>query len=238
MRNLRLSAVPLLIVIALSPLCRAAGSESQGPGPVLPQAETQQPARPSADTLWAALQTGNKQFVAGAIRYDTLVHDRSIVAKEQSPPITILGCADSRVPPELLFNQTIGGLFVVRTAGNLAGPIALASIEYAIAHDWTTLLVVLAHEDCGALRASMGQGDPSTPSLVALAQRIRESFYGIDWNPNDPVAVRRATEANARTSAASLIAHSALIRKAVADGKVKIVVAYYSLETGAVTRVE
>jgi carbonic anhydrase len=237
MRNLRLSAVPLLVVLAFSPLSHADVTELQGPGPAIPQAETQPPAL-TADDLWTALQTGNKQFMAGKIRYDTLANDRSIVAKEQSPPITILGCADSRVPPELIFNQTIGGLFVVRTAGSLADSIGLASIEYAVAHGWTSLLIVLAHEDCGAVRSSMGQGDPSTPSLVALAEKIRESFYRIDWNPNDPVAVRQATEANAKASATSLVARSALIRKAVAEGKLKIVIAYYSLETGAVTRIE
>lgn len=191
-----------------------------------------------SESFWQALMTGNKQYVAGKVIYDDLVRDRGVVAGGQQPPTTVLSCSDSRVPPEIAFNQTVGGVFVVRAAGNVADTFGIASIEYAIAQGWTKLLVVLAHQDCGAVKASMGQGDPGTPHLLALAQRIRSSFYGVQWDPNNKEAVKKATIANARASAASLLAQSPLIRQAVTSGAVKVVVAYYSLETGEVTRVD
>ncbi|HEX2833578.1 MAG TPA: carbonic anhydrase [Thermoanaerobaculia bacterium] len=203
-----------------------------------PSAQQQTEAAPTPEMFWNALLTGNKQFVAGKLTYDKLAEERRLLANSQYPPMTILSCSDSRVPPELVFNQSLGALFIMRTAGNVADTLGIASIEYAITQNWTMLLVVLAHEDCGAVKASMGQGDPTSPNLLALATRIRGSFYGIEWDPNNPVAVRRATIANARASAASLLAQSAIIRQAVADGKVKIIVAYYSTATGVVERVD
>jgi carbonic anhydrase len=196
------------------------------------------PAAIGADVLWKALQTGNQQYVSGKLTYENLRGDRDVVAQGQTPPITVLACADSRVPPELVFNQTVGGLFVIRTAGNIADTYGVASIEYAIAHGWTSLVVVLAHQECGAVKAALSLTDPATPSLIALVHRIRGSFYGTEWDAANKDAVKKATVANAKAAAAGLLADSALIRGAVAEGKVKIVVAYYSLDTGEVTRVE
>lgn len=203
-----------------------------------PAAQPQAEAAPTPEMFWNALLTGNKQFVAGKLTYDNLAEERRLLAHSQYPPMTILSCSDSRVPPELVFNQSLGALFIMRTAGNVADTLGIASIEYAITQNWTMLLVVLAHEDCGAVKASMGQADPTSPNLLALATRIRGSFYGIEWDPNNPVAVRKATIANARASAASLLAQSAVIRQAVSDGKVKVIVAYYSTASGVVERVD
>ena len=190
------------------------------------------------DQLWSALQQGNKQFVDGKLVYDNLKAEREQFKAGQYPPITVLACSDSRVPPELLFNQSIGGLFVVRSAGNVADEFGLASIEYALAQNWTKLIVVLAHEDCGAVIASLGPADPSTTALNALARRIRSSFVGIAYNPADKENVLKATVANARTSAAQLLAASPLIRAAVTSGGVKVVTAYYFTATGEVKKVE
>jgi carbonic anhydrase len=154
------------------------------------------------------------------------------------PPITVLACSDSRVPPELVFNQSLGTLFVVRTAGNVADEFGLASIEYAIANDYTKLIVVLGHENCGAVMASLGGGDAVTPALKALATRIRMSFVGIPYDPKDAANVRKAVEANTRASAAQLLAASSLIREAAGTGKVKIMTAYYDLHEGVVKKVE
>ncbi|MGN6182782.1 MAG: carbonic anhydrase [Thermoanaerobaculia bacterium] len=193
---------------------------------------------PTPEMFWQALLTGNKQFVAGKLTYDNLAQERRQLADNQFPPMTILSCSDSRVPPELVFNQSLGSLFIVRSAGNVTDELGLASIEYAIAQNWTMLIVVLAHEDCGAIKASMGQADPVSPNLLALVTRIRGSFYGINWDPKNDVDVRKATIANAKLSAASLLAQSVIVRQAVAAGTVKIVVAYYSTATGVVERVE
>ncbi|MFP5245554.1 MAG: carbonic anhydrase [Thermoanaerobaculia bacterium] len=192
------------------------------------------------DQLWDALMTGNKQFVAGTIEYEGLKKLREDLADEQTPPVAILACADSRVPPELIFNQSLGALFVVREAGNIADEYSIASLEFALLNDWgTKLIVVLAHEDCGAVKSALVSDDPRTPSLLTLVQRIRTSFYGLPWDPNpeDKRILLRATEANAKASAAWLTAQSLVIRKAVAGNKVKIVPAYYAFD-GTVRKIE
>lgn len=190
------------------------------------------------DQLWTAMLQGNQQFVAGKVTYDNLKVERVQLGESQLPPITVLACSDSRVPPELIFNQSLGALFVVRTAGNVADEFGLASVEYAIANGYTKLIVVLGHENCGAVKASLGGGDALTSALKALATRIRSSFVGIPYDAKDPANVRKAVEANTRASAAQLLAASALIRDAASAEKVKIVTAYYDLDEGVVKKVD
>ncbi len=113
----------------------------------------------------------------------------------------------------------------------------VASIEYAVANGYTKLIVVMGHQECGAVRAALDPEDPGSPGLVALVQRIRQSFAGMDHWARDPATVRHAVEANARASATYLLANSKIIRDAVQSGKVGIVVAYYNLDSGAVERV-
>ncbi len=201
---------------------------------------TSQPAEPPIDgnVLWKAMLTGNLKFAAGELTYPALKEEREKLVNSQIPPITILACSDSRVPPELVFNQSLGALFVIRTAGNVADDLGLASIEYAIKFGWTNLIVVLGHESCGAVQGALEKADPVTPSLLNLVTRIRSSFDGIPYKPDDPAVMEKAAEANARASATWLTAHSSTIRNAVIDGKVKIVPAYYSLKTGLVREVK
>lgn len=211
--------------------------------PVFPQDAAKAPAKEAAketsreitpEQLWVILQAGNKTYVQGTVSYNLLKQEREQLADHQSPPVTILSCADSRVPPELIFNQSLGALFVVRSAGNVVDDFGLASIEFAVAMGYTKLIVVMGHGKCGAVVASLGGADPSTPALTALATRIRSSFIGIPYDAKDPANVQRAVELNARAAAASLLAHSRLIRDAVATQKVKIVAANYDMSTGEV----
>ena len=154
------------------------------------------------EAYWQTLMTGNATYMAGSLPYTGLGAQRDATVGGQNPPVTVFSCSDSRVPPELIFGRGIGDLFVVRDAGNVASPFDIASIEYAIAHDWTRLIVVMGHEDCGAVKAALDPEDPATPSLVALVQRIRESFVG--WPTwTGPDRTERAIKANARSSAAS-----------------------------------
>jgi len=190
------------------------------------------------DVMWKALVTGNLKYASGSIAYPELKQEREKLLNSQMPPITILACSDSRVPPELVFNQSLGALLVVRTAGNVADDLGLASIEFAIKYGWTSLIVVLGHDHCDAVRSALDNGDPVTPSLLNLVQRIRTSFAGIPYKPDDDAVMEKAVEANARASAAWLTAHSSTVRKAVIDGKVKIVPAYYSQKTGLVKMIE
>jgi carbonic anhydrase len=192
----------------------------------------------NADALWQSLLEGNERFVAGTLTFDALKAERKEVAEHQDPSITVVSCSDSRVPPELVFDRSIGDLFVVRVAGNVVDDFGLASVEYAVLNGYTDLIVVLGHENCGAVKAALEQDDPDTPSLRVLVQRIRASFSGIRWDPKDAEIVRKAAEANARASAAYLPARSGAIRAAIHAGKVKVIPAYYSLTTGEVRKVE
>lgn len=187
-----------------------------------------------ADALWKMLLTGNLTYMSGDISFKDLDDERKELVDGQDPPVTVLACSDSRVPPELVFNQSLGALFVVRSAGNVADEFGIASIEYAISQrpQWTKLLVVLAHEDCGAVKEAMKDVEPPTPSLVALVNRIRRSF--VMGQTTFPDAIK----ANAQASAAWLTAESSVVRKAVMEKRVKIIPAYYELRSGRVTAIE
>jgi carbonic anhydrase len=187
----------------------------------------------SHDELWQQLMKGNRTFIDGPHRFEDVV-------TSQKPAVTVLACADSRVAPELIFEQTLGEVFVLRGAGNVADTFTVASIEYAILHDFTKMIVVLGHQNCGAVKAALDATlEAPTPSLGELLERIRSSFpLATQWKADDPAGVRAATEANAKASAAQLLAKSKVIREAVASGKVRIVPAYYALETGEVRRLD
>jgi carbonic anhydrase len=212
----------------------------------LPLAAQEKPLTPEA--FWAGLLKGNEVFVKGKLTYDNLVKEREYLEDKQLPPVTVLSCSDSRVPPELLFNQSLGGLFVVRSAGNVADELGIASIEYAIAQGWTHLIVVLGHTHCGAVEASLTSDivcppktpdeAKSTPALDALKERIRSSFVGITYDDKSDENVNRAIVANTRVSAAQLLAASSVIRQAVLCGKVKVVTAVYDLASGTVTELK
>jgi carbonic anhydrase len=221
---MRASLRPVLVLL----LCSVAlPCVAQSPFPV----PWPNPATPAA--CWQTLRAGNATYVAGALPYTDLAARRDETAGGQHPPVTILSCSDSRVPPELVFGRTVGDLFVVRVAGEVADAFAIASIEYAIEHDWTKLIVVMGHEKCGAVVAALSPDDPPTPSLVTLVQRIRESFVGLpSWSESD--RVEKGVKANAHSSAAYLLAHSAVIRKAVLDHHVGLIVAYDQLKSGKV----
>jgi len=189
------------------------------------------------DSLWTQLHDGNLMFMAGAIPYTHLDDARTATTTEQKPPVLVLSCADSRVPPELVFARGIGDLFVVREAGNVADTFGIASIEYAVAHHWTKVIVVLGHERCGAVTEALKKKDPDTPSLLALVTRIRKSFEGkLKGKKRDDV--REAVILNAKASADYVVSHSKVIGNAVRSGEVKIIVAYYNLTSGEVTRIK
>ena len=214
---------------------------AQQPQPQKPAPQTAPAAKPPEITparLWSALLQGNSQFVTGKISYDDLKNERKMFEEHQLPPITVISCSDSRLPPELVFNQSLGALFVVRVAGNVVDDFGLASVEYAIAQGYTKLIVVLGHENCGAVKSSLGPTGPGTPALTALATRIRSSFVGIPYDATNAANVKKAVEANTRASAAYLLAASPLIRDAKVTEKIEIMTAYYELSSGVVKKIE
>jgi carbonic anhydrase len=205
---------------------------SAGPVATQPVAATSNGQLPD---LWeSVLKPGNRAFQGDAITFSGLKKTRGDLIRDgQHPPITILACSDSRVPPELVFRQTLGQLFVVRTAGNVADVFGIASIEYGIKKDYTKLLVVLAHEKCGAVEAAINPdppGEDQTPSLNALVAKIRESFTGPACGINERGCWQRRAEGNAFNAVKDLKKRSKVIEKAIDVNNLPVVVAYYNLD--------
>lgn len=180
----------------------------------------------TADALWSDLMAGNAKFVEGKLDYCALTQLRNATAGGQSPQTAIVSCADSRVPAELIFNRSIGELFVVRVAGNVEERFGIASLEYAVSKKWTKLIVVMGHSACGAVDASLEepQENKPTPALYELIKRIRRSFT----TPKPDL--RAATIMNINFTA------DQLSRNPVLHG-VPIVKAYYDVATGKVERI-
>jgi carbonic anhydrase len=185
-------------------------------------------------TVLAELVTGNERFIGGTKR-------RSDLATGQHPSAVILACADSRVAPEILFEQGLGELFVVRVAGNVANAENIASIEYAIEHFGSSLVMVMGHESCGAITAAItatADDHGVTKDIAALLNTIRANITSgggaVTATPDDP-RHRSQVIANVRGVIADILAESSLIAGAVRDGTVTLVPAIYALDTGRVS---
>jgi carbonic anhydrase len=189
------------------------------------------------DDVWSELMAGNKRFVEDHPRVRPYTRERIELAGGQHPRAIILGCADSRVSPELVFDQTLGDVFVVRTAGNIVDPIALGSIEYAVEHLHSHLLVVLGHSSCGAVKAAVAGGEMPTTHLQAIVDRIRPTVQRLSSCFEGEELVERSVIGNARQSATDIVANSTLLRDAVSKGELKVVSAVYELKDGEVTLV-
>ncbi|MGA8491779.1 MAG: carbonic anhydrase [Terriglobales bacterium] len=193
-------------------------------------------AMPSADAVWADLMAGNRRFVSGKPRPYDLVPLRRKLASGQSPNVIILSCSDSRVPPDVIFDQSLGDLFVVRTAGNVADPVALGSIEYAVDHIHSPLLVVLGHTKCGAVTAACSGEKMPSPNLDAIVTKISPAVSQAKSYAKPDDLVEAAIKDNVHQSAKDVQANSEIVRDAVKSGKLKVVEAEYQLDTGEVVR--
>jgi carbonic anhydrase len=191
----------------------------------------------SAGALWARLMEGNRRFMAGKLRARALSAVRQRLVHGQQPHVIVLGCADSRVSPTLVFDQGPGDLFVIRTAGNVAGAVGLGSIEYAVEHLPARLLVVLGHERCGAVSAAVAGGPTHSEHLDAIVRRIAPAVERARARAPGDDLVAAAVEENARGSADALSGQSEIIRKAVTTGSLVVVPAVYRLATGQVVKV-
>lgn len=191
---------------------------------------------PSADAVWADLMAGNGRFVTGKPRPYELVPLRRKLASGQSPNVIILSCSDSRTSPEVIFDQSLGDLFVVRTAGNIADPVALGSIEYAVDHIRSPLLVVLGHTKCGAVTAACSGEKMPSPNLDAIVQKINPAVAQAKTYAKPSDLIESAIKDNVHQSAKDVLANSEIVREAVKSGKLKVVEAEYQLDTGEVVR--
>jgi carbonic anhydrase len=186
----------------------------------------------SADEAMARLVIGNRRYVTGGPLYPDLDSARRIeLAGGQSPFAIILSCSDSRVAPEVVFDQGLGDLFVVRVAGNVANAIGAASLEYAAEHLGARLIVVLGHERCGAVTAAV-KGGKLPGHLPALMEALQPAVAA-NKDP-DGDTVEGAMRANVELTAAYLRACGPILSELVEKGELKIVGARYDLDTGLV----
>lgn len=195
----------------------------------------------NADQAWRKLVNGNKRFVEGKQKHPhESLEWRQSLANGQHPFAVILSCADSRVSPELVFDEGLGDLFVIRSAGEVLDTAVIGSIEYAIEHLGVPLIVVVGHESCGAVGAAIELVNGNTEVSGDIATLVRTIEAAVLATPSneDPKAFSAACIAEqARRSAAFLLERSNIVSDAVAHHGVKIISATYDLDTGQVVTV-
>lgn len=188
------------------------------------------------------LKEGNRRFVSG-IRYHSAFHQthRSQLISGQEPFAVIIGCSDSRVPVEIIFDQGLGDLFVIRVAGNIVAPSQIGSVEFAIEQFGTRLVVVLGHTRCGAVNATLQQlqqpVESQSKNMHSIVNRIRpavENLLETDLKYDLKTLAKQAIRANVRISANHLRYGSEVIERMIQDHGLLVVGAEYSLKTGIV----
>lgn len=205
----------------------------------------------SPDEALEKLMAGNKNYIEDSLTNASLCNPvtRKSLVKSQKPFAIILSCSDSRVPPEIIFDRGLGEVFVVRVAGNIPDPIVLGSIEYAVEHLGSTLIMVLAHEHCGAVTATVeanGKTSGST-NIDAIIKEIEPSVHlAVKQCPackdeKDCAAAKKSElvncviDTNAKVVAANLTKNSGILKHLTEEKKIKIVAAKYDLDDGKVT---
>jgi carbonic anhydrase len=194
----------------------------------------------SPDIALKKLMDGNNEYVGQkmSLQKRSTPTVRESLAKSQKPYAVILSCSDSRVPPEVIFDKGLGEIFVVRVAGNIPDPIVLGSIEYAVEHLGTPLIMVLGHERCGAVTAAVDANGKAEGNIGAIVKTInpavvqaKKEYKGKDKSQ----LVEAAINDNIRLVQANLTKNSPVIEHLVKEGKVKIIAAKYDLDDGKVT---
>jgi carbonic anhydrase len=188
----------------------------------------------SADTALARLKRGNKRFVTGKPQTRHLISERKSLAEGQAPYAIILCCSDSRVSPEIIFDESLGKLFVVRVAGNVADPVDLGSIEYAAQHLHAKLLLVVGHESCGAVKATL-DGGQAPANIDAIVEKISPAVEKAKNQHRDTKATLNiAIEENVRQQMNNALQQSAVLREMVEKKELQITGGVYNLHTGKV----
>jgi len=189
------------------------------------------------------LKEGNQRFVSGVRSIDTIVKQiqRADFVEGQEPFAIILGCSDSRVPAEIIFDQGLGDLFVIRVAGNIVAPSQVGSVEFAAERFGTPLVVVLGHSMCGAVMATIDElqrpSGKQSSNVLSIVNRIRptvEPLFETELRHQPDKLLESAIHANILASTNNLMHGSSMLEQLVQQGKLKIIGAEYSLETGKV----
>lgn len=197
---------------------------------------------PATEAL-ARLKEGNARFVAGNTQLDPhfMRKERGQLVSGQAPFAVVLGCSDSRVPVEIVFDQGLGDLFVIRVAGNVVALSQIGSVEFAAVNFGVRLVVVLGHTQCGAVKATLDELRQPTPNpsrnLASIVDRVRPSVAGLLDTElrNDPAALEAAAvRSNVRVSVGALRHGSEILENLIDTDGLMIVGAEYSLESGQV----
>jgi carbonic anhydrase len=196
------------------------------------------PARAALDRL----REGNRRFVAGVRSVEALQSRERLtrLAAAQEPFAVVLGCSDSRAPAEILFDQGLGDLFVIRVAGNIVAPSQVGSVEFAVARFGTPLVVVLGHTRCGAIEATVDAAEASPP-LRSIVDRIRPAVAPLLRTAaatDREELLREAARANVRVSVDHLRHGSRILEEAAAEGRLAVVGALFHLDSGEVEFLE
>ena len=190
----------------------------------------------TADQALARLVAGNQRFVRGEARFPTVQKEvLAALAKGQRPYATILGCSDSRVPPELIFDAGFGELFIIRLAGNVISPEVMGTVQYAGVHLQTPLFIVLGHEGCGAVAAALAakHGAKKHSRIALLLDSILPGLRDIPPELAPEAEMRAAVEANVRWSMRQLL-ETPEAKARLDEGAMKLVGGVYELESGRV----
>jgi carbonic anhydrase len=199
--------------------------------------------KPLARDAFIRLRDGNRRFATNRSAADAFRSHarRAELAAGQEPFAIVLGCSDSRVPAELVFDQGLGDLFVIRVAGNIVAPSQIGSVEFAAERFGTRLVVVLGHSRCGAILATLEELRRPTAgrsrNLMAIVDRVRPAVEGLlttELRHDEPALVREAVRANIRASAGHLRHGSQVLEQLIRDDGLLVVGAEYSLESGVV----
>ncbi len=189
----------------------------------------------AAEDPLARLVAGNKRYVSGKLVHPNQgAKRRAALTSSQQPFATVLSCADSRVPPEVVFDQGLGDLFVVRVAGNVVDNQGIGSLEYAATVLDVPLIMVLGHSRCGAISSAINAkpGDQVSAGIASLIEAIRPAVLAVKDRPGDMLA--NAVRANIAYVVGQLKAAKPTLESLASQGKVKIVGAHYDLVTGVV----
>ncbi|MHB1846054.1 MAG: carbonic anhydrase [Deltaproteobacteria bacterium] len=198
--------------------------------------------QPSAEACLRRLREGNDRFVRGE-HHRTLLGWNPGIVDGQQPFAVVLGCSDSRAPAELVFDQGLGDLFVIRVAGNVIAPSGIGSVEFAVSQFDTPLVVVMGHTRCGAIAATvqaLEQGEtPASKNLRSITDRIAPHIQGLvrlgrAHGTDRGLLLREAMQANVLASMSQLQHGSSLLEQYVSAGRLRVVGAVYELETGRV----
>jgi carbonic anhydrase len=195
----------------------------------------------STEEALKRLQEGNNRFLSNSSIFNNTLSHKSrchSLTENQDPFAIILGCSDSRVPTEIVFDQSLGDLFGIRVAGNIVAPSQIGSVEFAVERFGTRLVVVMGHSRCGAIQATLEEikcpSANQSKNLRSIVDRILPSLTSLDIDQDPEILLQQAVRANIHSSVSQLQHGSIILEQLVKEGELLILGAEYSLDTGIV----